>query len=141
MFSQLPKCRVKELTKMHYYMIQPFFTPDGHSIDISMGEEAVSNIVESAYWAIQAEVEVYDKMFRKNHDDFLIFRKVNSLEKAADILEHYEIQFKTNIVEKTSRNEADYQSEKNYYKLLVPGQPNVDGADNTSLDNYEQDQH
>ena len=115
---------------MHYYMIKPFYTPDGHSIDLSLGDHAVSNIVESAYWAIEAEVEVYDKRVTDKHDDFLIFRSVSSLEKAADILEHYEIQFKTNIVEKTSGEEADFQSETTFYKLLVPGKPDVDGADN-----------
>ena len=121
----------KGAEEMHYYMINPFFTPDGHSIDMSMGEEAVSNITESCYWAIQAEVEVYDKRFTKDHDDFLVFKTVRSLEKAADILEHYEIQFKTNIVQKTTKDNADFISDQNYYKAVVPGQPDVDGADNT----------
>lgn len=115
---------------MHYYMINPFFTPDGHSIDMSMGEEAVSNIVESAYWAILAEVEVYDKRFTKNHDDFLVFKNINSLEKAGDILEHYEIQFKTNIVQKCSKEDSDFVSKNFYYKTVVPGEPDIDGADN-----------
>ena len=116
---------------MHYYMIQPFFTADGHSIDLSMGPEAVSNIVESAYWAIQAEVEVKDKRVTEDHQDFLLFSSVDSIEKAGDILEHYEIQFKTNIVEEVSnKEEADFESNDHYYKLLIPGKPEVDGADN-----------
>lgn len=115
---------------MQYYMIQPFFTPDGHSIDYSMSNEAISNIVESAYWAIDAEVEVMDKRVTRGHNDFLIFRTISALEKAADILEHYEIQFKTNIIEKATQDNADFVTKQAYYKLVIAGEPDVDGADN-----------
>lgn len=98
---------------MHYYMLQPDFTPDGgYSIDFSIGDHAVSNIVESAYWAIQSEVSIYDQRITKEHDDFFIFHSIDSLEKAADILQHYEIQFKTNIVQKASKEKADFHTEQ-----------------------------
>lgn len=114
---------------MHYYMLQPDFTPDGgYSIDFSMGDQAVSNIVESAYWAIQSEVNIDDKRITKEHDDFFIFHSIDSLEKAADILQHYEIQFKTNIVQKASEDKADLHTEQAHYKVIVPEQPNIDGA-------------
>lgn len=111
---------------MHYYMLNPFFTPDGHSIDMSLGEEAVSNIVESAYWAIMAEVKIHDHRITKDHDDFFVFDNIDALKKAGDILEHYEIQFRTNIVEKTDKENMDYLSDQNYYKVLVFDQPEVD---------------
>ena len=111
---------------MHYYMLSPLLIPDGHSLDMSLGDEAVSNIMESAYWAIMAEVEIHDHRITKSHDDFFIFSNINSLRKAADILEHYEIQFKNNIVEKTDKNNADFRSDENYYKVLVFNEPKVD---------------
>ncbi len=111
-------------------MVNPFFTPNGHSIDISLGNEAVSNIVESAYLTIEAEVGLFDKRIRKDHDDFLVFDSYKKLEKAAAILEDYDIQFKTNMVEKTTIDQVDFQSEANRYKVVVPNQPDVDGAYN-----------
>lgn len=115
---------------MHYYMMQPFFTPDGHSLDLSIGDEALASILEAAYMAVEDKSKVYDKTIRKNHQDIFIFQSVHDLQKAADVMEEYEIQFKTNIVERTSRSEADYMTDKYFYKLLVPGEPDVEGEDN-----------
>ena len=113
---------------MHYYAIKPFFIPDGHSIDFSIGEEAMSNILESAYWNMQSDARVYDHIYRANHDDFLVFDSISELEKAADVLRDFEIQFETHIVEKTDKNQADFSTDHHYYRVIVPNQPEIDGA-------------
>ena len=95
----LPKCKYeKELKRMHYYAIKPFFIPDGHSIDLSLGEEAVSNIIESAYWNLQSDARVYDHIYRANHDDLLVFDSLNEFEKSAGVLNTFEIKFETSHI-------------------------------------------
>ena len=113
---------------MHYYAIKPFFIPDGHSIDLSLGEEAVSNILESAYWNLQSDARVYDHIYRANHDDLLVFDSLNEFEKAAGVLKTFEIQFETHVVEKTEKNQADFSTDNQYYKVVVPNQPEYEGA-------------
>ena len=57
---------------MHYYMLQPFYLADGRHIDMSLGREALTNIVEPAYWALFDNVFVNDQRIN-NFNDFFIF--------------------------------------------------------------------
>ncbi|MFV9510069.1 hypothetical protein [Tepidibacillus sp. LV47] len=116
---------------MHYYMIQPVYDqPDGRTIDLSLGDHAISNIIESAYWTVQGETNVYDKFINHEHKDFFIFDTIEAFNKAADILALHMINFNTNIVQKSTPEEADFQTDNNYYKVIVPGKPDAKGGNN-----------
>jgi len=120
---------IAEVIKMHFYMIQPVYDqPDGHTVDMSLGDHAISNIIETAYWAVQGESKVYDEVFSQEHKDFFIFDSMEAFNKAADILALHMINFNTNIVQKTSTEEADFHTRNNAYKVVVPGKPDVKGA-------------
>ncbi|OEG00053.1 hypothetical protein BHF71_06740 [Vulcanibacillus modesticaldus] len=118
---------------MHYYTIKPLFTPDGHSIDMSLGDEAVTIISHAAYNAIENEVNVYDMFIRGDHQDVLVFNDLNAFKKAAEILKNHQIQFTTNIVEKTAGENADYITNNYRYKVVIPNEPNIDSIDDNDI--------
>ncbi len=110
-------------------MLQPVYDqPDGRTVDMSLGDHAISNIIETAYWAVQGESNVYDELFNQEHRDFFIFDSMEFFNKAADILALHMINFNTNIVQESSVEDADYRTEKHAYKVVVPGKPNIKGA-------------
>ena len=113
-------------------MIQPVYDePDGRTVDMSLGDHAMSNIIETAYWALQGETNVYDEKFNTEHKDFFIFDSMEAFNKAADVLALHMVNFNTNIVQKSSPEKADFRSENNAYKVVVPGKPDAKGGNHS----------
>ncbi|GEM_PF-2862268 len=117
-----------------FYALHPFYEPDGHSLDITVGEPFFSNVINPAYNFIEEHANVYDYFISYDHqNDYFIFNNLNETQKAADYLRRFQIQFQANEVELLAIDDTgpyDYETEYGRYRIVRLNESRIDGAVN-----------
>jgi hypothetical protein len=119
---------------MSYYAITPFIEETESSLNQTLEQEELENILNRAYQEIISDTQLYDFSVKPNHEDVVfVFASLVEFQAAANVLEQENIPYQTSIVDEVSEGHSDILTSTRTFRTIKVGEPDMNGLDNLEL--------